>query len=166
MSPISWQKRSDMRYIDHDVPRVDGPLKVTGQAQYTHDVRLPDMLWARVLLAPRPVVHPILDLEAARKVPGVELVMSLEEQFPLREGWTRRLGQPLFALFGFVAGALTPFAGELLHVFHTGFESAAPSLRWLFAAAATPSRRQTVTTSSSPARSTTASLSATAATPS
>ena len=33
-------------------PRLEGPLKVTGRAVYTHDVRRPGMLYARVLRSP------------------------------------------------------------------------------------------------------------------
>ncbi len=47
-----------------------------------------------------------------------------------------RLGQPLFALFALVAGALTPFSAQLLRTFHPEFDTASVALQWLFAAAA------------------------------
>lgn len=88
----SWKPRSETRYVNQDVPRVDGPLKVTGRARYTHDVRLPGMLIGRALLAPFPVVKVTIDVDAAMRVPGVEAVVVEQE------GWTRRLGQPIAAV--------------------------------------------------------------------
>ena len=35
-------------------PRVDGPLKVTGRAKYTYDVKLPGMLYGRMVGAAVP----------------------------------------------------------------------------------------------------------------
>ena len=65
-----WRAREDMRVLAHDLQRVDGPVKVTGSARYTHDVRVPGMLWARVLLCPYPVARATLDLDAARALPN------------------------------------------------------------------------------------------------
>jgi O-antigen/teichoic acid export membrane protein len=47
-----------------------------------------------------------------------------------------RLGPPLFALAGLGAGALAPWSAHLLSLFGQEFTAAAPSLGWLFAAAA------------------------------
>ena len=35
--------------VGHDVPRVDAYERVTGKATYTRDIKLPGMLYARVL---------------------------------------------------------------------------------------------------------------------
>ena len=35
--------------VGHDVPRVDAYERVTGNAPYTRDIKLPGMLYARVL---------------------------------------------------------------------------------------------------------------------
>ena len=43
-----------MNTVGHDMPRIDAVERVTGQATYTRDVRLPDMLFARVLRSPHP----------------------------------------------------------------------------------------------------------------
>ena len=104
-SPATWGPRQDMRVINADVPRVDGPLKVTGRARYSHDVRLPGMLWGRALCCPYPVAKALLDFDAARAVPGVQVVLPLEDG--LRDGWTRRLGMPIAAV-----AAETPEAAE------------------------------------------------------
>ena len=79
-SEPSWGPRAELDVLNRDIPRVDGPVKATGQAVYTHDVRLPDMLWARLLIHPVPrAVIESIDLDAARRVPGVVYVEALKE---------------------------------------------------------------------------------------
>jgi CO/xanthine dehydrogenase Mo-binding subunit len=54
------------------VPRVDIPAKVTGGASYVHDLRLPDMVHARVVRPPQPGARlRSLDTAAAERLPGV-----------------------------------------------------------------------------------------------
>jgi nicotinate dehydrogenase subunit B len=61
--------------IGKSVHRLDGRAKVTGKAQYAGDIRLPEMLYARVL---RPPAHGATlkqaDTSAAEKIPGVVVV--------------------------------------------------------------------------------------------
>lgn len=73
MSPDpSWGKRADLDVLNRDIRRVDGPEKVTGRAVYTHDVRLPNMLYARALrLQTARAKIDSVDVEAARLLPGV-----------------------------------------------------------------------------------------------
>ena len=40
--------------IGHTTPRVDAIARVTGQAKYTQDIKLPGMLYARMLRSPHP----------------------------------------------------------------------------------------------------------------
>jgi CO/xanthine dehydrogenase Mo-binding subunit len=71
---------TSLRIVGHNVPRLDGPEKVTGQARYIADIKLPGMLEARVLRSPYPharVVH--VDTEKARRVPGVVAVVTGED---------------------------------------------------------------------------------------
>jgi len=89
-----WGDRAQMRYLNNDVRRYDGPDKVTGRARYTHDVRLPNMLYARFLLCPHPRASVGLDLNAALEVAGVVDAMALD----LAEGKTLYLGQPVAAV--------------------------------------------------------------------
>ena len=67
-----WTPRAEMSVLNTDIPRLDGPQKATGRARYTHDVRLPGMVYARLVVTPfaRADVGRI-SLTAARKVPGV-----------------------------------------------------------------------------------------------
>src|SRR6185295_11783037 len=88
----SWGPREAHTLLNKDVPRVDGPVKVSGRAVYAHDVRLPGMLFARVLCSPYPVATVEFDLEAAKKMPGVGAVIDMGAKSVM---W---LGQPVAAV--------------------------------------------------------------------
>jgi len=76
----SWGKRSDLEILNRDIRRVDGPEKATGRAIYTHDVRLPNMLHAAVLIHPVPRAEiRSVDVSAAEALPGVVHVLQVKE---------------------------------------------------------------------------------------
>ena len=78
MTPASLQEPEE---------RVEGQLKVTGQAVYTADLRPEGMLWARYLLSPHPHARIVsVDTDAARRVPGVHAVLSGADIGPVRMG--------------------------------------------------------------------------------
>src|SRR5262245_17666222 len=57
--------------------RVEGPLKVTGAARYTADVVMPGMLWLAYTRSPRSHARLVrIDVEAAKRVPGVHAVLT------------------------------------------------------------------------------------------
>src|ERR1700731_1912364 len=61
--------------IGRDTPRVDGPLKVSGKAQYASDFRFPGQLYAvpvEATIASGKVTA--LDTAAAEKMPGVRAI--------------------------------------------------------------------------------------------
>ena len=65
--------------IGRDTPRVDGPQKVTGVAQYTSDFHFPGMLYAvpvEATIANGRVIK--LDTAAAEKMPGVRAILHRE----------------------------------------------------------------------------------------
>ena len=66
---------SEFRQMGKSPQRLDAPEKVTGEARYAADIRLPGMLYARIL---RPPAHGAtvarLDTTAAAKLPGVKLI--------------------------------------------------------------------------------------------
>src|SRR5438270_406050 len=65
--------------VGHDTPRVDGPRKVSGRAQYTADFHFPGMLYAvpvEATIANGRVVK--LDTAAAEKMPGVRAILHRE----------------------------------------------------------------------------------------
>ena len=62
--------------IGRDTPRVDGPLKVTGKAQYTSDFHFPGLLYAvpvEATIANGRIRN--LDTTAAEKMPGVRAIL-------------------------------------------------------------------------------------------
>lgn len=63
--------------IGQPVPKLDAPEKATGQARYIEDIRLPRMLYGKILFAGRPharIVH--IDTRGARAMPGVRAVLT------------------------------------------------------------------------------------------
>ena len=69
-------------YTQHSISgkptdRLDGREKVTGEAKFAVDIRLPDMLFARIL---RPPAHGAtlrsVDISEAKKVPGIQVIQD------------------------------------------------------------------------------------------
>jgi xanthine dehydrogenase YagR molybdenum-binding subunit len=66
---------AQLAYIGKSVLRLDGRAKVTGTATFTTDVRLPGMLYARLLRSPHPHARVrSIDTGAAERLPGVRAV--------------------------------------------------------------------------------------------
>jgi xanthine dehydrogenase YagR molybdenum-binding subunit len=77
-----WGPNDKHTILNHAWPRVDGPLKVSGAAHYTHDMRPKGMLFARILRCPHAHAKVTkFDSSAAEKIPGVAAVI----QGPLTE---------------------------------------------------------------------------------
>jgi CO/xanthine dehydrogenase Mo-binding subunit len=67
---------SQHRFIGKSVPRRDIPAKVTGGAAYVHDMRLPGMLFGRVVRPPSPRARLVsVDQRPAKSMPGVVAVV-------------------------------------------------------------------------------------------
>lgn len=68
---------ADFKLVGRPLLRRDGPDKVTGKTQFTGDLRIPEMLYARIL---RPPAHGAMlkkvDVSAAREIPGVLVVQD------------------------------------------------------------------------------------------
>ncbi len=70
------QKR-DLDTVTHGVTRYDGPDKVSGRARYTADIKLPDMIYGRILGSPIPHGRiKSIDTSKAEAVPGVLAVIT------------------------------------------------------------------------------------------
>jgi len=68
---------AEIRSVGIPSPRVEGEQKVAGAAVYAVDVRLPDMLWAKVLRSP--MAHARIkriDVAKAVAMPGVKAVLT------------------------------------------------------------------------------------------
>ena len=78
VSKADLKPLSQCRYIGKDLPRVDVPLKVNGEAKYGIDTQLPGMLYASVLHAPVQGEKPDkVDDTGAKAVKGVIAVAPL-----------------------------------------------------------------------------------------
>ena len=77
-----------LRFVGQRVLRKDAPLKVTGRAQYTVDVRLPGMLVGGILRSPHPharILH--VDTTRAERLPGVKAVITGRDTLGIRHGF-------------------------------------------------------------------------------
>ena len=76
--PAPWDPSQKFSILGSRVPRLDGAAKVSGQARYSIDIRLPGMLFGKILRSPHPAaVVTSIDLEAARKMPGVKAAIPI-----------------------------------------------------------------------------------------
>jgi xanthine dehydrogenase YagR molybdenum-binding subunit len=100
-----------LQVIGKPTPRLDGWLKVTGAARYTADVKLPGMLYARMVTSPHPHARiRSINTAAAERHRGVRAVHVLErvlgntqlrdpsQELPARYPIVRFAGQPIAAV--------------------------------------------------------------------
>jgi len=76
---MSTQDTPALSPVGRDTPRVDGPVKVSGRAQYTADFHFPGMLYAvpvEATIANGRLLK--LDTAAAEKMPGVRAILHRE----------------------------------------------------------------------------------------
>jgi len=69
-----------MKQIGRELPRLEARAKVSGRAEYTHNLRLPGMLYGKVLRStvPHGIIRRI-DTTAARALAGVHRVVTGED---------------------------------------------------------------------------------------
>jgi CO/xanthine dehydrogenase Mo-binding subunit len=68
--------------IGQSILREDGPVKVTGKAEFTYDINFSNMLHARFVKSPHAHANIVkIDTEAAKDIPGVHAVLT-QEDFP------------------------------------------------------------------------------------
>ena len=81
---------SSKQVVGNPTPRIEGELKVNGQAKYAVDVVLPDMLWGKLLRSPIAAGKiRRMDTAKASALPGVHAVVTGADCAGLRIG--RRL---------------------------------------------------------------------------
>jgi xanthine dehydrogenase YagR molybdenum-binding subunit len=89
-----WGPNDRHTLLNHRLTRVDAPLKVSGAARYTYDMRLPGMLYGRVLRSPHAHARVLkVDASAARLIPGVRAIVGATDQEVIR-GSNRALAEP------------------------------------------------------------------------
>jgi CO/xanthine dehydrogenase Mo-binding subunit len=68
-----------MKTVGHPTSRIDALERVTGKATYTNDVKIPGMLYARMLRSPHPHARiRRIDVSKARALPGVKAILTHE----------------------------------------------------------------------------------------
>ncbi|MBP2672263.1 MAG: aldehyde oxidase, partial [candidate division NC10 bacterium] len=74
-----WDLDTRFRVVKKRHPRLEAAQKVTGVAKYTYDVRLPGMLWAKMVRAPIPAGKIVrIDTARAARLPGVKAVWTTD----------------------------------------------------------------------------------------
>jgi xanthine dehydrogenase YagR molybdenum-binding subunit len=85
LEPPPWDESAELTVVGTRVQRMDALEKVTGQARYTADVRLPGMLYAALLRAPIAKGRvTTLDLEPALAISGVRGALLVEDVSGIR----------------------------------------------------------------------------------
>ena len=78
---VAWGPNDKHALLNKRLTRVDGHVKATGAAEYTHDKRPPGMLWGRVLRSPHAHARVLrIDASAARRIPGVKAVVGATDE--------------------------------------------------------------------------------------
>ncbi len=85
--------KTNIKYsvINTKVHNVDGIAKVTGRAQYTFDIKLPGMLYGKILRSPHPHARIInIDTSRATELPGVKAIVTGKDTLGIKQGIWRR----------------------------------------------------------------------------
>ena len=108
-----WGPNDQHTLLNHRMTRVDGLVKASGRAQYTYDVRLPGMLYGRILRCPHARARlTTIDTDAALKIAGVKSIIKA----PLAEFYFS--GAPVAAV-----AAITPeIASDALRAIKVTYE--------------------------------------------
>ena len=101
----------EMKFVGKGLPRVDGWEKSTGGAEYTIDLKLPRMLYGKILRSPLPHARILsIDTYQARRLPGVKAVITgenvpagrfgtwLKDQVIFARRKVRYIGEPVAAV--------------------------------------------------------------------
>lgn len=73
--------------IGKSVPRTDAWDKVIGRAVYTDDMKLPNMLYGKLLRSPHAHARVLnVNIEKALKLPGVKVIMTGKDILPIKYG--------------------------------------------------------------------------------
>ena len=74
--------------IGKRIPRVDGRVKVTGEAKYAADYEMPGMLWCKIVRSPYAHARIVnIDTRKAEKLPGVKGIVTGKDFGGWKWGW-------------------------------------------------------------------------------
>jgi CO/xanthine dehydrogenase Mo-binding subunit len=122
----TWPADADLAVVGGAAPRLDGPVRVAGRAEYTVDVHLPGMLHAAILRSP--FAHArvtALDVEAALAAPGVRAVLTPDSSVSFTEA------SPLVSEAEYAGQPLVVVAADTPEHADTGLEALAPEIEVL-----------------------------------
>jgi CO/xanthine dehydrogenase Mo-binding subunit len=116
--------------IGKRIPKMDAEEKVTGKAIYIHDLKVPGMLYGKILYSPHPHAKILkIDTSKAEKLPGVKAVLTgynippikfgfYKDNVPLKAGKVRSLRDEVAA----VAATDPDIAEEALDLIKVEYE--------------------------------------------
>ncbi len=124
-----WGPNDKHTLLNHHLRRVDGPLKVSGKAEYTYDKWAPGMLYGRLLRSPHAHARVLrIDVTAAQRISGVKAVVSITDKPPQdasatepsepRDTFVNFAGQPVAA----VAADTPEIAGDAIRAIKVDYE--------------------------------------------
>lgn len=94
--PKPWDGKDELKYIGKKVPRIDGTYKTTGRAKYTFDIKVPGMIYGKIIRSPYPAAMVTkIDSSQAEKLPGVRAIIPVQDELPFP---VRFAGQEVVAL--------------------------------------------------------------------
>jgi CO/xanthine dehydrogenase Mo-binding subunit len=77
----------ELSIVGQRIPRVEGEDKVTGKGLYVADMKLPHMLYGKILRSPLPHAKILnIDTSKAKKLPGVKAVLTGEDTSKVKWG--------------------------------------------------------------------------------
>ncbi|HEY77909.1 MAG TPA: xanthine dehydrogenase family protein molybdopterin-binding subunit [Dehalococcoidia bacterium] len=112
----------ELRHIGKATPRKDARIIVTGRAQYIDDVKLPEMLYGKVLRSPYPHAHiRNIDTSRAEAYPGVMAVLTYQN-VPSWKGGIPYHRPVLDSTVRFVGDAVALVAAETVKIAEEALE--------------------------------------------
>ncbi|MCL5265359.1 MAG: molybdopterin-dependent oxidoreductase [Chloroflexi bacterium] len=122
---------SELSVVGKSVPMIDAREKVTGEAKYVSDVKLPGMLYGRILRSPLPHARICsIDTSRAARLPGVKALLTahdtpkvkfgevIADEFPLAVDKVRYIGDHVAA----VAAVSEDVAEEALELIEVEYD--------------------------------------------
>ncbi|MDP2727300.1 MAG: molybdopterin-dependent oxidoreductase, partial [Dehalococcoidia bacterium] len=122
---------SEFTCVGQGLPMVDAAEKAIGAAQYSGDIRLPGMLWGKILRSPFPHARILnIDTSRAERLPGVRAVVTsadagkvkygliVPDELALASGKVRYVGEEVAA----VAAVDEELAAEALQLIRVDYE--------------------------------------------
>ncbi len=80
----------EFSYVGKRVPKLDAADKVSGEVMYGHDMKLPRMLYGKILRSEYAHARILsIDTSQAKRLPGVRAVITAEDIPEIKIGWAR-----------------------------------------------------------------------------